>query len=128
VIVATVALLCGGGTIAVLVVTNALMGAASAAEDRTEEYLDDVASGDYGGAYDQLCGLIRGQLTQAQYAALLRDKPLESYDVLHATSKVGTGGSHAYVEVEMTPEGGVTERHRIELVREGDDWKVCRGA
>jgi hypothetical protein len=128
VIVVVVAVLCGGAIVGGIMVIRGLAGSRAAVEATAEEFLKNMQAGDYSSAYGQLCELARSQVTEAQFEAAAKAKPLGSYRIVYTFYQAGTRGSSAYVDVEMTPEGGTTALHRIELVREGDDWKMCRGA
>lgn len=119
-----VVVVCGGGTVAgfgILVWTsNELV---VQAESAAEEFLEDVAGGDYDDAYDSLCGELKDDLTEDEFVSEWEQIGVVDFE----TDRAVESGSGLEVPAEVTTdEGDVLELDLTVVPDEPSlDMSVC---
>jgi hypothetical protein len=120
-------LCCGGGVfgIGTLVVsrTNALR---SEAVSVVQQYLTDLRTANFAGAYRLLCSPLQGTMTQAEYTSRERARPRVTDFTVGPTS---FSGSEVLVMASVQTEDGVARHPTFALIAEGDPpaLRICAG-
>ncbi|GAB3978808.1 hypothetical protein V1634_34260 [Plantactinospora veratri] len=97
-----------------------------AARDAAEAFLQDVTSGDAGGAYDRLCVDTRERWSREEFERRLAVPPtITRYAVDDVTVASDQGRLRATATAELTRRSGVVDRREMPMVKDGDQWHVC---
>jgi hypothetical protein len=122
IVAAVVVLLCCLGTAgAGFWAYRAVQDATAGPREALSGYLDDAEAGNYPAAYDRLCEAVRTRVTEEQFAQEWAAEPQrESYRITNTSVRSSNGRSRAEVHVTRGGEAEV-----FQLVREGEQWKVC---
>jgi hypothetical protein len=89
-------------------------------------YLDALRAGDYGGAYDQLCGQVRDRVTEESFAA---DQSRRPRMVAYTLDTAQITGSEVIVPARLETADGEVLRHEFGLVEDqrAGALRICHG-
>jgi hypothetical protein len=126
IVAAIVLVLCCAGAIGIAVFVSTLGKATGPAKDRAEEFIGYLDVGQTDAAYADLCGPTKGRFSAPEFAQIVRGRPkLSSYTVTSTNVSNVNGRVSGTVRATLTYVDGSSENHVFELVKEGDDWRVC---
>jgi len=127
IVVGVVAFLCcAGAVIGGVTLFRSANSANNAVRDATESFVTDLQSGDYAGAYGQLCADTRTAFSQSQFSQGVQSQPrITSHNLTGSSVSNVNGRVSAQVAMDLTLDSGFVERHIFVLVKEGGVWKVC---
>jgi hypothetical protein len=120
------ALCCGGVIVGGYLLFRGVAEATGPVHDAAVAYVEDIIDHDYAGAYDHLCGKVKSQISESDFATATA----QSFDV-RAYSVVGTnvmnrnGKVSATVTMKLTMANGTPRTQIFPMVKEAGDWKVC---
>jgi hypothetical protein len=88
----------------------------------TNDYFQALKDQDYISAYDMRCTAFRNAVSEGRFVATeQRAGPVRSFDITDFHSHGDTAETDGTVE-----RAGITYDVTVHLVREDDDWRVCR--
>jgi hypothetical protein len=100
--------------------------------DAASAFLDDVADGDYGSAYAELCEEDRDALSEEGFAEFARTEPTLARLDDPSVNFLGVDINGDEATVDFDPEAGENsddtdfdESYELELQKEDGDWRVC---
>jgi hypothetical protein len=127
IVVAVVAVVCCGGSVAAGWALYKGVGAATGPpHDAGDKFLSDLESGNTSGAYGLLCESERGHLSQDSFTSLIAAQPrLRSHKIVSTSVRSVNGNAGALVVADLHRDSGSVDRHSIQLFREGGAWHVC---
>ncbi|MEQ4303422.1 DUF4878 domain-containing protein [Plantactinospora sp. B6F1] len=97
-----------------------------AAQDAAEAFLQDVTSGDAGGAYDRLCGDTRERWSREEFERRLSVPPtISRYAIDDVTVASDRGQLRATATATLTRRSGAVDRREMPMVKDGDQWRIC---
>jgi len=126
IVVAIVLVLCCAGVLGIAVFVRTFGNATGPARDNVDTFLGQLKNGQTDAAYADLCAPTRGQFSAAEFAQIVNAKPkLSSYTVVSTNVSTVNGHTSATVQASLKSVDGHIENHVFELVKEGNDWRVC---
>jgi hypothetical protein len=119
-------LCCGGAVTGGVVLFKSVLGATGPARDNVGTFLDQLAAGETGAAYEDLCTATRDQFTAEQFAQIVNDRPKIVRRSIVGTNVMNSNGHvSAAVSAEIQYADGSSDAHLFRLVKEGGAWKIC---
>lgn len=106
---------------------NTFREATGPTRDSAVAYLEDIERNDYGSAYNRLCGELRSDMNQQEFAQVQSLLPkVTGHKVTGVNINNTNGNVTGTVNVLLTREGVGELQQEIRLVKESGDWKVCQ--
>ncbi len=106
--------------------TYAVVKYISGPSDIAQSYATDLENGDLGAAYDVLCSSAKAQISFEDFQTVyVPSKPIKNIFVRGASFSEGEGQTTDTFIGEVTYTDDTREDLFYDLVKEGDDWKVC---
>lgn len=124
---AVLTLCCVGGIVGGYFLYQGVSEATAPVRGAANDYLADVEAARYDAAYDRLCADTRRRITRQEFAATLAGetpKPVE-HSLSGFNISTVNGVTTGSVTAVVTYDDGSKRSHSVELVKEGDAWKVC---
>lgn len=101
--------------------------AISPPRDAAVAHFELLRSGDVDTAYRRMCQARRNDVSAAEFAAQIADRPrIVDYEVSGARISNVNGQVSAEVAVDISYDGGTQGQESVKLIREDGAWRVCR--
>ncbi|WP_203856861.1 Rv0361 family membrane protein [Plantactinospora mayteni] len=103
-----------------------LRQSSGAAQEAAEAFLQDVTSGDPGGAYDRLCVDTRERWSREEFERRLSVPPtITRYAIDDVSVASDQGQLRATATAKLTRRSGAVDRREMPMIKDGDQWLVC---
>ena len=100
--------------------------ASGPARQAADAFLTDLVTGDAAGAYDRLCSGTRQRWSRAEFIRRVGTAPrINRYALDDVSVATEDGHLKGTVTTRLTLDSGAVDRHKLTVVRDGDDWRVC---
>jgi len=118
---------CIGGIVGGVVLFRGVSQSVGPAQDAATAYVDDIIADDYTGAYNRLCGKMRGRMSEADFTRVQSAQlKISSYRVIGTNVRTVNATTTATVTMRMTQAStGMEFKQDIALLKENGQWKVC---
>jgi hypothetical protein len=93
--------------------------------ETTNSYYSDLRNRDYAGAYTELCGSLRSQISRTGFIELQQGDERTKGRVTSYNFSNSEIHNHSAVVTGDVERGGSRYSARLALSRENGDWKVC---
>lgn len=119
-------LCCIGSLIGGFFIYRAVQDATGPARNAVTGYFDDLKAGNFGSAYSRLCDETQQEVTRDDFVTVQQELPkVTDYKVVGVNINTTNGKTTGTVNVRVTRETGAVTTQSVELVKEGNSWKVC---
>jgi hypothetical protein len=118
---------CGGAVFGIgALVVNRTSALRTEAVAVVRQYLNDLRTENFSGAYRRLCTSLRAGMSQAEFAARERSRPRVTD---FAIGPVSISGTEVLVPAEVRGEDGSTRHPTFALIEEGEPpgLRICEG-
>ncbi|MGW5672004.1 Rv0361 family membrane protein [Micromonospora sp. NPDC003776] len=120
------ALCCVGGVIGGFALYHAVREATGPARTTVDSYAGALVARDYPTAYGQLCGQVRGRVSQEDFARQQAAQPaLTGYEIVGLNVQNTNGRVYGSANVRFTPQSGTSQTQVYRLVKEDGSWRIC---